>query len=134
MIKFLFAHITKNPIRSLSIIGSISILFLTIIGSVYLYKNSTSAIEYYARHGNNEKRVTITSTSSVLNIFQSESGMKEKTIQQIQNDPLLENVQVFRLVSIPVSAKFDVFSFSLETDIPVFSVTDSSLSGAEIPV
>jgi hypothetical protein len=31
-------------------------------------------------------------------------------------------------------AKFSLFAFGLETDIPVFSVTDSALSGTGIPV
>ncbi len=134
MIKFFLTHILKNPIRSLSIIISIFILFVTITGSFYLYKNVASAIEYYASHGNNERRVTIAASSNLLNIFNSESGMKESIVEEIESDSMLEDIQIFRLVSIPVSAKFGFFAFSMESDIPVFSVTDSALTGATIPV
>ena len=37
-------------------------------------------------------------------------------------------------MELPVLAKFSLFSFGLETDIPVFSVTDTALSGSGIPV
>ena len=43
-------------------------------------------------------------------------------------------MQSFSLVELPVVAKFSLFSFSLETDIPVFSVTDSAIIGSGIPV
>jgi hypothetical protein len=37
-------------------------------------------------------------------------------------------------VELPVTARFSLFSFGLETDIPIFSVTDTALTGASIPV
>ena len=56
------------------------------------------------------------------------------TVKQIETEGRLENVQVFHLVDIPVTANFRFFNFNFETDVPVFSVTDSALTGAEIPV
>ena len=46
----------------------------------------------------------------------------------------MTRVQAFSLVELPVLARFSLFEFSLETDIPVFSVTDNSLTGAVIPI
>lgn len=134
MSNFFLTHIHKNPIRSISLIGSIALLFLVVVGGIYIHKNVASAIEYYAWHENNEARITFASSKNLLNLFHTESGLSEETIQSLESDPLLTNVQVFRLVSIPVSAKFGFFTFALESDIPVFSVTDTALSGAQIPV
>lgn len=136
MTKFFFKNIFQHKIRSLSIILSIFLLFLTITGSFYIYKNVASAIEYYSGHGNNPNRVTISASANLLNIFNAESALSEQKVKEILENPLLENTQVFRLVSIPVSAKFGFFSFALESDIPVFSVTDSALQSRknEIPV
>lgn len=136
MTKFFFKNIFQHKIRSLSIILSIFLLFLTITGSFYIYKNVASAIEYYSGHGNNPNRVTISASANLLNIFNAESALSEQKVKEILENPLLENTQVFRLVNIPVSAKFGFFSFALESDIPVFSVTDSALPSRknEIPV
>lgn len=107
---------------------------MTLAGGWYLYKNTASVIEYYASHGNNEQRVTLAGSSNLLNLFNNESSMDSDTVESIINNPLLTDIQVFRLVDIPVSAKFGFFAFSLESDIPVFSVTDNVLTGATIPV
>ena len=60
--------------------------------------------------------------------------MNESKLQEILSDENFQNTKIFRLVTIPVSAKFGFFDFGLESDVPVFSVTDSALTGAKIPV
>ena len=60
--------------------------------------------------------------------------MNENKLQEILSDENFQNTKIFRLVTIPVSAKFGFFDFGLESDVPVFSVTDSALTGAKIPV
>lgn len=134
MIKFFFSHIFHNKTRSLSIILSVFFVFLTIVFGIYIYQNTASAIRYYSSLGDNERRLTIASSSNLLNIFNTESSLSESALNQINNDENLEQIQTFRLVGIPVSAKFGFFSFALESDIPVFSVTDAFLTGSKIPV
>lgn len=60
--------------------------------------------------------------------------MPSTLVSEIESSNRFEKVQSFSLVELPVVAKFSLFSFGLETDIPVFSVTDSALSGSGIPV
>lgn len=134
MLRFFFSHIFKNIPRSLSIVVSIFIVCITVFGSTYLYKNISSAIEYYAGHGNDERRITLAGSHNILSLFNNESSMNNDTVKDILDNPLLENIQIFRLVDIPVSAKFGFLGFSMESDIPVFSVTDMALTGATTPV
>lgn len=134
MYKFLFTHIFKSPARNISIIVSIFLIFLISIVGIFIFQNTTSAINYYSRVGKNEKQVSLTTSSNIFNIFQNDYQFEEKDVEKILNDEDLENVKVFRLVNMPVSAKFELFTFELESDIPIFSVTDKFLTGASIPV
>lgn len=134
MHKFFLSHISQNKFRSISLIFSVSILFFVLLSGVFLQKNITSAIEYYASHGESENRVTLSASQNALSIFQKDEGMSDALVNDILGDKLFENIQIFRLVHTPVTAKFGFFAFSLESDVPVFSVTDSVLSGAKVPV
>lgn len=134
MIKFLFYHIIKNFWRSFSLIFSVFLVVLIAFGAIYIFKNAESAISYYTMPSNEENRLTLSTSNNLLNIFVQENSLSENNIEEILANKNFENTQVFRLVNIPVSAKFGFFDFGLETDIPVFSVTDFALTGAEIPV
>lgn len=107
---------------------------LTVFGAIYIFKNAESAISYYTMPSTEENRLTLSTSNNLLNIFSQENSLSESNIEEILANKNFENTQVFRLVSIPVSAKFGFFDFGLESDIPVFSVTDSALSGAKTPV
>lgn len=134
MIKFILSHIFLNKIRSFSIILSIVILIFIMLTGIFLEKNISTAINYYSHHGNNELKVSFFNSTNLMSLFQKEKWLNEEMVEKISTDTSLEKVQVFRLVHTPVSAKFWFFSFSLESDIPVFSVTDSTLTWAKIPV
>jgi hypothetical protein len=51
----------------------------------------------------------------------------------MKQDPRIDRTISFTLVEIPVLAKFSMFQFSLETDMPIFAISDSALTGAIIP-
>lgn len=136
MFSFFFKHIFKHFSRSIAIVFSIFFVFLVGIFGIYAYQNVQAVIKHFSYLGNNPNRLTISADTNILNIFSKEEGLPEEKIQEIEQDENLENVQIFRLVQIPVSAKFWFFSFALESDIPVFSVTDSALENKKniIPV
>ena len=136
MFSFFFKHIFKHFSRSIAIVFSIFFVFLIGIFGIYAYQNTQAVIKHFSYLGNNPNRLTISADTNILNIFSKEEGLPEDKIQKIEQDENLENIQIFRLVQIPVSAKFWFFSFALESDIPVFSVTDSALESKKsiIPV
>lgn len=134
MTKFFFSHILKNFWRSFSLILSGFLIIITIFWWIYIFQNISSAINYYSTHGSNPNKLTLYTNSNLLNIFSKENSLNEDKINEIFADENFENTKVFRLVTIPVSAKFGFFNFGLESDIPVFSVTDSALTGAKTPV
>lgn len=136
MFSFFFKHIFKHLSRSIAIVFSIFFVFLIGIFGIYAYQNTQAVIKHFSYLGNNPNRLIISADTNILNIFSKEEGLPEDKIREIEQDENLENIQIFRLVQIPVSAKFGFFSFSLESDIPVFSVTDSALESKnqKIPV
>lgn len=113
---------------------SVFLVILTLFLGLYIFKNSESAVDYYMIKSDNENRLTLSSSSNLLDIFVAENGMNDENVKKILEDKNFENTQIFRLVNIPVSAKFGFFDIWLESDIPVFSVTDGVLTGATIPV
>lgn len=56
------------------------------------------------------------------------------TFEKLKNDVQIESITRFTLVEIPVLANFRMFSFSLETDMPIFAISDSSLTGSNTPI
>jgi hypothetical protein len=82
-----------------------------------------------------EKRFTLNSDTNLFSLFAKNTQRLPTTLAtELETSGQFEKIQSFSLVEIPVVAKFSLFSFALETDIPVFSVTDSILSGSSIPV
>ena len=114
---------------------SVAIIFFVTIAGIYLYTNTQITIQHFSYGTVDPKRLTITSTDNVFQLFgKASDSLDTATVKQIETEGRLENVQVFHLVDIPVTANFRFFNFNFETDVPVFSVTDSALTGAEIPV
>lgn len=106
MFSFFFKHIFKHFSRSIAIVFSIFFVFLVGIFGAYAYQNTQAIIKHFSYLGNNPNRLTISADTNILNIFSKEEGLPEEKIQEIEQDENLENVQIFRLVQIPVSAKF----------------------------
>jgi hypothetical protein len=68
-------------------------------------------------------------------MFSRESvWLPDTLVWELKSDSSLSRIQSYSLVELPVLAKFSLFDFGLETDIPVFSVTDTALTWATIPV
>ncbi len=106
MFSFFFKHIFKHFFRSIAIVFSIFFVFLIGIFGIYAYQNTQAVIKHFSYLGNNPNRLTISADTNILNIFSKEEGLPEGKIQEIEQDKNLENIQIFRLVQIPVSAKF----------------------------
>lgn len=127
MNNFFFTYIFRHKVRSLSLIIAIFLAFLTIFFGIYLHKNTENAISYYTKNTDNDARVRFSASSNLFSVFHTENNFNENLIEKIQTDPRLEKIQIFRLVNIPVMAKIGFLGFELESDVPVFSVTDSAL-------
>lgn len=135
MHSFLFSHIRSHLFRSISmfLISSISIIVIVIL--LFCYQNIAWALSHYSYDIVDEHRFTLRSDSNLFSLFaKSTQGLPSTLVSEIESSNRFEKVQSFSLVELPVVAKFSLFSFGLETDIPVFSVTDSALSGSGIPV
>lgn len=50
------------------------------------------------------------------------------------SDTLLHDQESYVLVEYPLMAKFSLFSFALETDIPVFAYSGKTLTGTDIGI
>ena len=102
-----------------------------IVGSVllFLYQNSSKALLYYNYNIIDERRFTLSMDTSYFDIFSRESvGLPSTLANELEGDTNVTRVQSFSLVELPVLAEFSLFEFGLETDIPIFSVTDTALS------
>ena len=135
MHSFLFSHIRSHLFRSISmfLISSISIIVIVIL--LFCYQNIAWALSHYSYDIVDEHRFTLRSDSNLFSLFaKSTQGLPASLVNELELSSRFEKVQSFSLVELPVVAKFSLFSFGLETDIPVFSVTDSALSWASVPV
>lgn len=136
MIVFIFKHILEHKARTITMMVSVIMMVMVTTFSIFLYTNTRTAIHHYTYHLVDKHRLTINASANVLDFLGvwSNNDIKKATIDAINRDPRMHNIQVFRLVEIPVVAKFHFFSFQFETDIPVFSVTDGILSWDDVPV
>jgi hypothetical protein len=98
-------------------------------------KNTLRALEYYEYSPLDERRFILSENVDLFSLFSRESsGIDARTLNSLKNDANIESTTAFTLVEIPVLAKFGMFQFSLETDMPIFAVSDTSLTGSEIPM
>jgi hypothetical protein len=101
----------------------------------FFYQNIVGALSHYSYNIVDERRFTLRSDTNFFTLFSRNSAWLPSTLApELEASSRFEKVQSFSLVELPVLAKFSLFSFGLETDIPVFSVTDGVLSGSGIPV
>ncbi|MBP9812110.1 hypothetical protein KBC86_01900 [Candidatus Gracilibacteria bacterium] len=135
MFHFFLSHLRSNIFRSLSMfaISGICIIVLTLLS--FLYQNSSRALTYYNYNIIDDRRFSLSNDTSYFDMFSKISTKLPMTLaNELEGDEDLTHVQAFSLVELPVLAKFSLFEFALETDIPIFSVTDSALSGDGIPI
>lgn len=121
---------------------SIGIILIFILSTIFtwslffLSSNIGDFISEYTMQGIDETRVTLTASSNIFDLLdRTKGGIDEKTIDQIRRDSDISRYKIFTFVDIPVLAKFDLFGFGLETDVPVFSLHDSreAFQGVGIP-
>lgn len=135
MFSFILSHLREHKARTFAMMLAIVVMIVVAIFSLFLYENTRSALQYYSYDLVDENRFTLRSSSNILNLFGAENkGISDETIQKLITDERVRDVQVFRLVEIPVVAHFSFFTFKFETDVPVFSVTDGVLTGATVPI
>lgn len=135
MISFFLSHIRSHFFRSISMffIACICIVSLSIL--LFFYQNIVGALTHYNYSTVDERRFTLRSDTNFFTLFSRNSvGLPSGIVDELQSSSRFDRIQSFSLVELPVLAKFSLFSFGLETDIPVFSVTDSALTGATLPI
>ena len=135
MISFFLSHIRSHLFRSISMffIACISVTTLSIL--LFFYQNIVWALSHYDYNIVDEHRFTLRSDTNFFTLFsKNATGLPTTLVPELDSSHRFDRIQSFSLVEIPVLAKFSLFSFWLETDIPVFSVTDSALTGSNLPI
>lgn len=135
MFSFLFSHIQSHTLRSISL-SFLSFIFLgVILILIFLYQNIVSALGYYSYDIVDEHRFTLRSDTNILTIFSKDTpGLPPILLDILHSDNRVENIQAFTLVELPVLAKFSLFQFGLDIDMPIFAVSDGYLTGSEVPI
>lgn len=135
ILPFPFAQIRTHKWKSFWLLLSIFIFILLIFGLLYSYKNIVNALTYYSTSNISEpNHVDITTWGNILTMFTHANDMSQSDISGLLSSPLLEDQETFSLVEYPILAKFWLFSFALETDIPVFAYSGKALTGSEIGI
>ncbi len=135
MLHFFVSHIRSHLFRSIAmfLISSISMIVLIVL--LFCYQNIVGALSHYSYDIVDEHRFTLRGDTNLFSLFAKNATWLPNTIvPELESSGKFDRVQSFSLVELPVVAKFSFFTFWLETDIPVFSVTDSAITGSGIPV
>lgn len=135
MISFFLSYIRSHLFRSISMffVSCICVISLTVL--FFFYQNIVGALSHYSYNTVDERRFTLRSDTNFFTLFsRNASGLPSTLVSELESSSWFDRIQSFSLVEIPVLAKFSLFSFWLETDIPVFSVTDSALTWAVLPI
>lgn len=102
---------------------------------IFLYQNIASALAYYSYGIVDEHRFTLRSDTNILTLFsKNKPGLPPTLLDTLHADNRVEDIQAFTLVELPVIAKFSLFQFGLDIDMPIFAVSDGYLTGSEIPI
>ncbi len=127
MLPFIFSHLRNNITRSALICIGILISFLVSISTHFLYINTIRIFEYYSIWDVNQDRFEVTKEGwGVLSLLHKDSASIDDSIQtMIAEDDSIQWWYWFTLVELPVVVTMNIFSFTLETDVPVFAVSDN---------
>ncbi len=130
MFSFSFSHIRSHILRSISL-SFLSFIFLgVILILIFFYQNIASALAYYSYGIVDEQRFTLRSDTNILTLFsKNKPGLPPTLLDTLHADNRVENIQAFTLVELPVLAKFSLFQFGLDIDMPIFAVSDGYLTG-----
>ncbi len=126
MFAFIFSHIFSLKLRSLSIIFTVILFSFLLALFASLYLNILSTLGYYGPTHTDPTRVTFVSQVSIFDMFAKNGwGIESALLSKIQNDPIFVRTRSFAFVDTNTIWGFDIFSFHLDTDIPVFTLDDS---------
>ncbi len=126
MISFLFRHLLTARLRSLWVIFFASCIIISGFLGIFLYKNTIAAIDFYTESSTDPQRLVLKSEGSLIDMFSRESGgINMNTLEKMKQDPRVKQVQTFTFADIAIFGRFSLFSFAIESDIPVFWVDDS---------
>ena len=135
MPRFFFLHIRTHLFRNISMILVSSLCIFVAVTLLFLFQNTSKALTHYNYNAINDQRFTLSNDTNYFDMFSRKwVWLPFSLVEELQEDTQLSHVQSFSLVELPVLAKFSLFDFHLETDIPVFSVTDTALSWSSIPI
>lgn len=135
MLHFFTSHLRSHLFRSISMFSISCICIIVYVVLLFLYQNSSKALTYYNYNIIDDRRFVISSDSNYFDMFSRNAKWLPKELsKEMESDPKLNKVQAYSLVELPVLAKFSLFEFALETDIPIFSVTDSALPWINTPI
>ncbi|GAB0174968.1 MAG: hypothetical protein HHAS10_08470 [Candidatus Altimarinota bacterium] len=125
----------RTPWRSISMFLVVIIISLSGLLLLTGEKNILRALEYYQYSPLDERRFTLSIDTDIFSLFSRDSkGIDPIVSKNLENDSEIESITRFTLVEIPVLAKFGMFTFSLETDMPIFAVSDNALTGSHTPM
>lgn len=126
MFFFLLHNLSSSWTRTVSIVLATFMSAFIWFVFYFLYINLGSWISYYTLDGIDEKRFSITAGSNIFQLFDREKWWISSTvIEEIKKDTDIERYREFRFLDISVLWKFDLFKFSLDIDVPTFSIRDS---------
>jgi hypothetical protein len=126
MLSFIFSHIFSLRFRSLGIVWVTIIFSMLLIVFVLIYRNTLSALTFYSPSNIDPTRVTFVSDSSIFDMFSKDGGWLDPVLlSDIREDKHFVRTRALSFVDTNVIWKFDIFTFSFETDIPVFALDDS---------
>lgn len=127
MLSFILHQILSLRTKSVSIIFIITIFTILLSVFVFISKNTIGALEYYSPHMVDSSRVTFASKTSIFDIL-SRSGwwIDSDEVLRIQKDELFSRTRLFTFIDTNIVGGFDIFTFHLDTDIPVFWIEDSA--------
>lgn len=126
MFSFFLRNLSSSWVRTVSIVLATFVSACIWFVFYFIYINISSGIAYYTLDGIDEQRFSITAGSNIFQLFDREKWwIPQWVLEQISADKNLERYKEFRFLDISVLGKFDLFKFSLDIDIPTFSIRDS---------
>lgn len=132
---FPYRQIHTHKAKSLGFLITVILFFFLTVWLFFVYKNIIHALDYYVASSYvDPTRVEMTSWGNILTLFTDNDGINNNTLESIMSDTLLHDQESYVLVEYPLMAKFSLFSFALETDIPVFAYSGKTLTGTDIGI
>ena len=119
--------LSLNWMRTLSIFSAFFLSNFLLFLFFFVFSNIESWVKYYTLQGIDEKRVTLTKSTSLFDLLDRSSwGIDSATLERVKSDGDIAEYKIFRFIDVPILGTFHIFQFSLSIDVPVFSLESSS--------